>query len=177
MSFPQLSVVIIVDTQRERGERCLNSVLQQSIVNDLEILLFDLAENCAPLNGSDHPAVRCITMPGAVRTKTFGDVRAEAVRLAKAPIVAFLEEHSAALDGWAEETLKAFDEVGEDYAGVSGLATKDLTRTGITDAIKLLNDTIPLPAHTHRDTKRLFANNSNYRRDVLLRYGNKLALN
>jgi hypothetical protein len=174
MSSPLISVVIIVDKQRERGDCCLASVLQQSIINDLEVILVDLAENVAPLKQSNHPAIRCITIPGAVKTMTFGEVRAEALRIANAPIIAFLEEHSAALPGWASATLKAFHELGDAYAGVSGPPINDLTQTTILDAIKLMNALNPLPAHSHRDAQVLTYNNTSYRRDVLLKYDNLL---
>jgi len=44
-------------------------------------------------------------MRGAVKTKTFGEYGPKAVRITAAPIVAFLEEHSADTAGWASATL------------------------------------------------------------------------
>ena len=47
--------------------------------------------------GADHAAVRVVERP---QRGPFGVLRAEAVRLARAPVVAFLEEHAEARAGW-----------------------------------------------------------------------------
>ncbi|MGH9361855.1 MAG: glycosyltransferase family 2 protein, partial [Thermoanaerobaculia bacterium] len=103
----RMSVVLLVDQQRERGARCLSSVLAQSIVDRLEVLLLDLGGAAAgPLPGSEHPRVCVLRLPP---TMSFGALQAEGVLRARAPIVAFLEEHCVALPGWAEALVLAHE--------------------------------------------------------------------
>ena len=95
----------MVDGQRERGARCLQSILSQSIIDEMEVLVFDFAPpEVPPLRGSEHPSVRVVRVDRAL---TFGGARAFSVRMARAPIVAFLEEHVVVSPGWAEALLKA----------------------------------------------------------------------
>lgn len=101
---PELTAVLMVDRQRERGVAALQSILTQSHIEKFEVLLLDFAIGKAPpLAGSDHPAVRSIPVPAAYG---FGQSRALAVHLARAPIVAFVEEHVRVLPGWAEALLR-----------------------------------------------------------------------
>jgi hypothetical protein len=92
--------------------------------------------------------------------------------MARAPLVLFLEEHSAALPGWAEATIAALK---EEYAGVSGQVVNDHTRVPNTDAIKIMNDAAPLLRNSRRPTRQPFWGNAAYRRDALLDLGDALA--
>src|SRR5688572_8422869 len=88
---PRMSVVLLVGGQRARGARALRSVIEQSPVDALEVLLLDLGwRDHAPLDGSDHPGVRVLRLDPGIG---FGAARARAILEARAPIVAFLEEH------------------------------------------------------------------------------------
>lgn len=170
---PAATIVIITDKHRDRAERSLGSVLKQRNVADLEILLVDLSsQDTPPVPGSEHKNVRVVRMPDALRTTTWGELRANTVRMARAPLVLFLEEHSAGLPGWAEATIAALN---EEYAGVSGQVVNDHTRVPNTDAVKICNDAVPLPPNTRRPTRQLLWGNAAYRRDVLLEFGDALA--
>lgn len=170
---PAATVVIVIDKHRDRAELSLSSVLKQKNVADLEILLIDLSSSDTPaVPGSDHPNVKVVRMPEALRTSTWGEVRAEAVRMARAPLVLFLEEHSAALPGWAEATIAALK---EEYVGVSGQVVNDYTRVRNTDAVKLITDAVPIPPNGRRPTRQPFWGNAAYRRDALPELGDALA--
>ncbi len=56
---PALSVILVIGGQRERERRALQSLLGQSAIDRMEILLYDLGPvDCPPIPGSDHPRVR-----------------------------------------------------------------------------------------------------------------------
>ena len=56
---PALSVILVIGGQREREARALQSLLEQSAIDRMEILLYDLGPvDCPPIPGSDHPRVR-----------------------------------------------------------------------------------------------------------------------
>jgi hypothetical protein len=83
-----LSVVLVVGDLRIRAEECLRTILRQESADSIEVLLFDVAKPTAKaVAGSDHPSVRVISLPPET---AFATARAEGVRRARAPYVAFL---------------------------------------------------------------------------------------
>ena len=128
-----MTVILMVDRRRERGARALRSLLEQSCIGQLEVLLIDLAGRQAkPLAGSDHPAVRRVFLPHGTG---YGDAKARGVALARAPIVTFFEEHCVAAAGWAEAILKAQD---GPFAGVGGEAHDATAGLGMTEFVALM---------------------------------------
>jgi hypothetical protein len=103
---PDLSIVLVVGQRRNRAARALASLLAQLPDANLEVLLLDCAPPGAapPLPGGDHPAVRRVPLPPAT---LFGAAKAAGVRLAAAPVVAFMEEHCEVAPGWAAALLAA----------------------------------------------------------------------
>ena len=113
---PLVTVVIAIDRQRERGEGALRSVLAQPRIDECEVLLFDFgADRWPPVPSSAHPAVVCLPLR---RGWTFGNVRAYAATLARAPIVAFIEEHVRVAEGWLDALLAAFRDGVDGVGGV-----------------------------------------------------------
>jgi hypothetical protein len=56
LAAPELSVILVVGGQRVRAGAALRSLLEQSIIDRIEILLFDLGpENCSALSGRSSP--------------------------------------------------------------------------------------------------------------------------
>src|SRR5947208_16143011 len=95
----ELSVILVVGERRDRAVDALRSLLSQSAVDRMEILLCDLAPgDPPPLPGSDHPAVRRLRF---APDTLFSAAKAAAVRTAAGPIVVFFEEHCRAHPGWA----------------------------------------------------------------------------
>ncbi len=171
MPDPILSAILIVGDQRERPAHALASILSQSIIDKMEVLIFDLTlDDVPPLPGSDHPSVRVIRVgPGG----TAGKVRAESVRQARAPIVAFLEEHAWAFPGWAEGIVKAHQEpwaaVGvEFHVGNTGL--------GLADAASLSYYPLWSPPAVGGESESLPSHDTTYKRDILLSYGDQLEM-
>ena len=168
---PSVSVVIVPGNQRERAARSLASVLDQDGSERAEVLLLDAAnDGSPPLPRSDDPTVRAFARP---QRGTYGQLRAEGTRLARAPIVAFLEEHAIALPGWlvaVEESLAS----GE-YSGASGEVHPLNPGEGISDAVALMNYARWLPPLTEGGPSTfVVGHNSAYRRDDLLAFGDEL---
>jgi len=173
--MPELTVVLMMDRRRRRAERLLRSVLEQSAIDRLEVFLFDFGHHaCPPLPGADHPAVTLIPMryPSSI-----GAVRLEGFRRATAPFVAFLEEHTMALPGWAAALIDAFTLGGWAGAGAEagwagvGAEVHALNPGGVGDA--LFNMNYPEFAAPAVRGPRLIlqGNNSAYRRDAVLGLG------
>ena len=168
---PFVSVVIVPGNQRERATRSLASVLDQEGIERAEVVLLDAAnDGSPPLPRSDEAGVRVFARP---QRGTYGELRAEGTRLARAPIVAFLEEHAIGLPGWLaaiEESLAT----GE-YCGASGEVHPLNPGSGISDAVALMNYARWLPPLTQRGPSSLVVgHNSAYRRDDLLAFGDAL---
>ncbi|MEP7335359.1 MAG: glycosyltransferase [Actinomycetota bacterium] len=168
---PSVSVVIVPGNRRERAARALASVLDQDGIERAEVVVLDAAnDGSPPLPRSDEPAVRLFSRP---QRGTYGELRSEGTRLARAPIVAFIEEHAIALPGW----LAAIEEslASAEYCGASGEVHPLNPGAGISDAVALMNYARWLPPLTERGPSSLVVgHNSAYRRDDLLAFGDAL---
>lgn len=170
MSDPVLSVIAIVGRQRGRVEACLRSLLAQNAAPSMEILMVDCAPvGTPPIALADRGNVRVLrATPG----REFGELRAQAVHEARAPIVAFIEEHCVAHPGWAEAILAGH---AEGWSGVGGEVHNGNPGRGLSDVILALSFA-PWMAPASRGAQVLLpGNNTSYRRDVLLRLGGGLA--
>ena len=160
---PAVSVIVMVDGQRERGARCLQSILSQSIIDEMEVLLLDFAPpDTPPMRGSEHPSVRVVRMGDTIE---FGGARALGVQMARAPIVAFLEEHVIARPGWAEALVRAHR---GGWAGVGPEVHNPMPGYGISDAIFVVGYGTWAPPLAPGETELIPSQNSSFRRDVLL---------
>jgi glycosyltransferase involved in cell wall biosynthesis len=171
MIDPAVSIVIVVGNQREQAARALASVLAQEGTEQAEVVLVDCARPVGPpLPGSDNPTVRVVMRP---ERGAFGAVRADAVRLARGPIIAFLEEHAEALPGW----LAAIKNVlgSGDYLGASGEIHTANPGKGISDVVAVMNYSRWLPPLTHAwNTDLIVGHNAAYRTVDLLGLGTRL---
>jgi len=166
---PQLSVAVVVGERRTFAAELLASLFAQGAAERLEILLLDVAPNAAPVAGSDHPSVRRFALPPDT---LFATARTRAVAEARAPILAFLEEHTLALPGWAEGLLDAYREAP--WAGVGAEAHNANPGVGASDAIGLMSYGRWYPPQRPGETDFLPGHNASYRVDVLRSYGAEL---
>ena len=166
---PELSVVLQVGGQRPRAVECLASLLGQDQIARMEIILLDYGlGGHKPLQGSDHPAVRVI---GRTEYEPFGTSRALGVQHARAAVVAFIEDHCVALDGWARSIIAAHNQgwkvIGcEMHTGNPGI--------GISDAIALMNYARWLPPARSGVESLLPGHNVAYDRELLLSFRGRL---
>ena len=168
---PGLTVVLRVDRRRERGERALSSLLAQSAVGRMEVLVYDFAAGiCPALPGSSHPAVTVVPVP---LHSTIGTIRLDAFQRAHGPIVGFLEEHAIASPGWAEALLGRFE--SGNWVG-AGPEVANLRPGALSDTLHALN--FPQAAAPALAGPALYlpGNNSAYRREVVLALGDDLPI-
>lgn len=169
MAEPRLSVIMVAGQARERAARCLASILAQDPIDSMEVLILDcVAKGVPPLEGADHASVQVVPQPPET---LYASARAEGVRLARAPIVAFIEEHALALPGWAEAILRAFE---GPWAGVGPEMHNANPGVGISDAVSLFYYGAWLAPASRRISEFLAGHNSSYRRDRLLNFGARL---
>lgn len=162
------TVGLVVGNRRERAIRCLDSLLSQRVVDRMEILVLDIAQDGhQPLPGSNHPQVRIIRMPGS----TYAKARLRTVHEGIGPVVGFIEEHAWAFPGWAEATIEAH---GEKWAGVGGEVHIGNPSVRHSRLIGVMNHHPWLAPATRGFKNHLPGHNSAYKREILLRYGDRL---
>ena len=166
---PSVTIAMVVGSQRKRAERALASVLAQPEIHQAEFILLDAgAADAHPLAGSEHPIVRTIrTNLGG----TFGTLRAMAVRQARAPIVAFVEDHVEVGPTWLPSVLRSFE---GPWAAVGAEIHNANKEVGISPAIALINYGWWSPPMQAGEADLLAGNNTAYRREVLSRYEDRL---
>jgi glycosyltransferase involved in cell wall biosynthesis len=166
ISDPIVSVVLIVGRNRQRGEGALESVLSQDGIDKAEVLLVD---TCPPdmtqIRGSDHPSVRLIRETKSVH---MGVLRAIAVQKAKGRIVAFIEEHARALEGWLEGIITAFE---EGWAGVGPEMHNASQGAGISESVGMVFYLDWRPPATAGESDLIPGHDSSYLREALLSLG------
>lgn len=168
-ALPALSVILLIGDERERAQRALDSVLQQDCIDRIEILLVDLSRRgAATLDHHDHPRVK-YSRPSA--DTSYVDARVDATTEARAPYVAFLEEHAEAMPGWAAGVLRGFE---QGWAAVAYETHNLNPDCGISNASYLANY-MPWLAPARRGPSDFVAGqNAAYRRDVLMQYVDQL---
>lgn len=166
---PALSVILLIGDKRERAQRALDSVLRQDCVERLEVLLVDLTRSgAAPLESHDHPRVKQIQpAPGA----SYAEARAAATVAARAPYVAFLEEHAEAMPGWAAGILRGFE---QGWTAVAYETHNMNPGEGISNATYLANYMPWLPPARRGPADFVAGQNAAYRRDALMKYADQL---
>jgi hypothetical protein len=169
-SPPALALIIAIGGQRERAARALRSLLEQNVIEQMEILLYDLGpRDCPPLPGSDHP---CVRMTRQTPQDLLSVARVHGIRSARAPVVWFMEEHCEMQPGAAEAMIRAHE---GPWAGVGCDFINANPDSGRSNQAFRMNYGRYLPPHNGRGpTRYISGQNSAFKRDVLLRYNDRL---
>lgn len=168
---PDLSVVVVVGPLRGRAAPCLASLCGQGLGERLEVLVVDLEpEGAEAVPGSDGPQVRVLRFPPGT---TYSVARARAVAEVRAPLVAFLEEHTRVREGWAAAVLDAFGDPG--VSGVGWGVVGANPGVGRSDVVGLLSYGLFEPPLAGIGTRLLPGHNASFRTEALRAYGPELA--
>ncbi len=168
---PALSVAIAIDRERDRAAIALESVLSQSIISRLEVLILDAGHaRFSPIRGAAHPAVRVLPVTDGAG---YGDALTLGVRQARAPIVAFLEEHVQVFPGWAEAIVAAHEGLWAAVGGEVHPGHLDRLAARVVELVSRHNWSAPAQ---RGEAIVLRWQNVSYKRDQLLRYGDRLPL-
>jgi hypothetical protein len=106
------------------------------------------------------------------RLESWGAAKAAGVWTAKAPLVAFIEDHSYPHKDWAEAFLKTHRR--GNYAAVGPVVLNANPKSNISWGCFLVYYGMYMWARPEEDVRHLAANHSCYRREVLLNYGPRL---
>lgn len=169
-SRPSLTIVVVTTNAGDRMSPLLEALSRQSIVDKLEVIVMGLA-SAKPLKhlpqGLD---VHFIRHPGCC---DLGQARAEGVRHALAPYVAFLEDHTVPIPRWAEYVCDAFSQSpgisAVSYVFSNGSPDTYFYRSVFIAEYGALAHPIPKDAAVG-----MAANNVAYRREVLTAFGDRL---
>lgn len=162
---PDISIVLVVGERRKRSGEALRSALEQEGIERAEIIVMDAGgEGAEPLPGQEHPQVHHV--PAGPRPH-FGRLKAEGARLARAPFVAYLEDHVTARPGWLKALLEAFQD-GWDAVGVE--VHNANPGVGVGDAVGWINYGLWSPPLEAGEAAMLAGNNTAYRKEILLEY-------
>ena len=163
----RLSVVVVVGSLRHRAQRTLEAILDEGGIDQLEVIIVDVADNPVPW-GEVNPCIRVHRMPPST---LLSHARAEAVSIARAPLVAFLEEHTAPEPGWAEEIIASDDGLW----AVAGTAIRHGNPgSPQSDASYQVSYGLFEPPVSGGEATVLPGHNSVYRRSILLDLGPSL---
>ncbi len=167
---PVLSVIVVVAGDRERIVGLGQALAQQSIAPDLEVIFVDISESSTSAL-SEIPGVKTmvINLPGSCDV---GHARAEALRIAHAPLVAYLEDHTIPTPGWAAAIVDAFRDPAANaaaYAYTNGSPDTWWYRSVF--MVEYGSTAHPPPAKAEGLRP---ANNVAYRREPLLALGTRL---
>jgi hypothetical protein len=168
-SRPSLSVIVQIGAQRKRSVNCLESLFAQDVIDELEILVDDFApDDALPVEVRGHPSI--IYNPRH-EYQAIGELKAEAVGSARAPIVAFIEDHCVAQEGWARAIIESHQ---NGWHAIGGRVINGNPGVGISDLIEVMNYHRWLPPVEAGEQELLVGHNTAYDREALLSYGEAL---
>ena len=166
---PELAALLVIGDSREHAQLALDSLYQQTIADSIEIVVVDLKTNdAAPLRISTVVPTKYIRPE---RGTTWATGRAIAVRVADAPVLAFIEGHCVAEPEWAAAVVNAHR---KPYAAVGYAFTNPYPQTYLSRATLASKYGCWLHPTTSRSTTVLPCGNVAYKRDDLLALGDEL---
>lgn len=164
-----ITAIMITGTCRKRSQRALDRLCEQTIIDQMEIIIVDLgASESPPFTCAPNIRISIIPMP---RHTSWSSARMTAVQKATGEIVAFIEDHSFAKPDWAEQVARTFEgpfaAVG--YSVVNANPETYISRGGLmADYILWMS-----PVHNGK-AEFLPGNNVAYRRKMLVKFGDRL---
>ncbi|MDH3444636.1 MAG: glycosyltransferase [Deltaproteobacteria bacterium] len=168
MAF-ELSAILVAGPCRSRSQRVVDALCAQTASESMEIIIVDLASASIPrLMAGPKASVVYLSRPDIQR---WGQARAEAVRAAHAPVMAFIEDHCFPARHWAEKLIEAH---AGPWAAVGYAFTNANPQSYISRAAMLAR--YGLFAHPARSgpARYISGNNVSYKRDILLQLGERL---
>ncbi len=169
MTSCRLSAVLVAGPCRLRAQRVVDALAAQTAIPFMEIIVVDLAAESVPrLTAPVGATLVYLPRPGLVR---WGQARADGARVARAPIVAFVEDHCFPAPDWAEHLLDAHQgpwaAVG--YAFTNANPESRMSRTGLLARYGMFAH--PVAGGVARF---IAGNNVSYKRHLILEAGQQL---
>jgi GT2 family glycosyltransferase len=167
--MPALSTVLVVGSRRQRSAHCLRSLAGQTVAADTEIVVVDIGDANAPRLDTGNAAVPITYLKHA--EWSWARARAAGAFHARAPIVAFVEDHCYPEPGWAEALIDAHRGpwAAVAFSFTSANPTSYWTRASMVNDYGLwLHPAVAGPI------RQLPGSNVSYKREALVAYGDRL---
>jgi len=169
----KLSVVLMAHDAAPGLLALIEQLRTQSRAGSLELVIVTPSAKKLSLDRGIGDAFFSFQIIKVSDLKSVGQVKAEGVRAARAPLVAFLEDHSRVEPGWAEALIEAHAQ------GEFSVVGPVMTNANPTSAVSWGGFLVfygPWMEHRAAETVRhLPGNQSCYRREILMAYGEHLA--
>lgn len=170
-SSPEMSVVIITPDRFATIRRAIAHLRAQSVRDQLEVVIVATSADELEADDLELAPFHSVQVVEAGEIGSLGEANAAGVRRARAPIVAFVEEHSYPQPGWAEALIEAHRQPWAAVGPVVGNANGD-SLVGWADYLVGYAPWMDPSRAGVRDF--LPGHNSSYKLALLLEYGPEL---
>ncbi len=168
-----LSVVVVGYSASENLWMALEHLRAQTVFNLLEVIIVTPSRRELNLDPRKLEGFSTYKMLELKPFESGGAAKAMGVMAASAPLVAFMEDHSYPESGWAEALIQAHRKGNFAVAGPVMLNANPYS--GLSWGCFLAFYGHWIVARPQEEVKHLPANQSCYKRDLLLRYGARLS--
>ncbi|MCA1815659.1 MAG: glycosyltransferase [Acidobacteria bacterium] len=169
--MPAMSVVVVTPDRYATVRRTIKRLRAQKVCAQLELLLVAPSAEGLELDESEVRAFLRHKVVAVGHMNSTARARAAGVREATAPVVAFAEDHAFAAPGWAEALVERHR---GDWAAVGPVMANANPRS-LTSWANLLIEYSPWLAPAEGgECEHLPGHNCSYKRELLLRYGDRL---
>jgi hypothetical protein len=171
LGAPALSVILITPDSFETIRRTTACIATQSACGRIELVIVAPASAQIDVDAALVAPLAGVQIVRLASLTPTGPARAAAIRAARAPIVAFGEEHCFPRPGWAQAFIDAHE---EEYAAV-GPAMHNANPDSVVSWADFLVGYGPWAAPVERSERDFLpGHNSSYKRSVPLEYGRAL---
>ena len=168
---PAISVILLTPDRFDRLRKVIRHLRRQTIAHRLEIVI--AAPSLARLDAGEREldCFHGVRLLEVGEFKSVGAPKLAAVRAAKAPIIAFGEDHCFPEPEWAESLLAAW----RGNHGAVGVTMRNANPGALSWADMVLNFGPHIESTAADASAGLAWHNTTYRRDQLLEFGDSLA--
>ncbi len=170
---PQLSVVVVVYSDSENFRMALEHLRAQTVFNLLELIIVASSRKELNLDSRKLEGFSSYKILELGPFESGGAAKATGVMAASAPLIAFVEDHSYPEIGWAEALIEAHSK--GDFAVVGPVMLNANPDSSLSWGCFLVFYGHWIVARPQEEVKHLPANQSCYKRDLLLKYQSRLS--
>ena len=169
---PTLSIIVVAEVHSECLRWMLERLRAQTIASELECILVTRSKGGLALAKDAAHGLHSFRVVEDGAMHDAGQAKAAGVRVAKAPLVAFVEDHSYPDPYWAEVLVKAY--ASAPFAAVGPVVLNANPTSHASWGCFLVYYGMYMQAQAPGQIRHLPGNQSSYRKDVLLAYGARL---
>ncbi len=171
-STPRLSVVLVAYGGSEDRRPALRCLSAQTVAHALECIIVAHPDSGFELRGDELARLCATTVLKSPAVTSEGEAKAAGVAAARAPLVAFTEDHCYPDREWAEVLMRTHQEGDFAAVGPAVLNANPHSRVGSGGFLLFYS---PFMAPVRGEAQEVPGNQSCYRREVLMEYGDRLA--